>query len=431
MNPTITYVIVMAILVLLSGYFSATETAFSSLNKTRLKTMVEKGNKKASLALALAEQYDKLLSTILIGNNIVNISLSAIATVLFIRLLGGELGPTISTVVITVVVLIFGEITPKSLAKDSPEKFALFSAPLIRLLIWVLTPINFIFSLWKKLLTKLLKTEQKEKMSQEELLMFVEEVQQEGSIDDNEGDLLRNAIEFTERRAEDILTHRIDLEAVPIDATKEEIARKFAETRFSRILVYEETIDKIVGVIHQKDFYTASGITGKRMKDLITPTIYIQKAERINDLLRLLQKHKTHIAVVVDEYGGTLGIVTMEDILEELVGEIWDEHDEVVEYFTKVDEDTFSVDCSVNIDEFSRFFDDMKIESDSVSLGGLLMEIMECIPSVGDSVVYQNLEITVTETDGHRVARASVKVIPPAEESDEESEKREEANAEA
>ena len=294
-------IIIMVLLVMMSAYFSATETAFFSLNKTRLKTMAEDGNKKASLALKLEENYDKLISTILIGNNIVNIALASLVTIFFIHLLHDEsMGTTLSTVVITVAVLIFGEITPKSIAKDMPEKFAMFSAPFINLLIIILTPVNFIFSMWKKLVSKMFKVEENEKMSQEELLMFVDEVEQEGTIDEDEGDLIRNVIEFTETQAEDILTHRVDLEAVPMNADKEEISKKFQDTQFSRLLVYEESIDNIIGFILQKDFYTVDGITKASVKKLVKPVIFTQKTEMVNDLLKKLQVNKTHIAVVLD-----------------------------------------------------------------------------------------------------------------------------------
>ena len=403
-----TYIIIMVICVIMSAYFSATETAFSSLNKTRLKTLVEKGNKRAELTLALSEKYDKLISTILIGNNIVNILVASVGTVLFVKLLNdNELGATVSTVVVTVVILIFGEITPKSIAKDMPEKFAMFSTPFIRILIGLLTPVNFLFSLWKKLINKILKVEEDAKMSQDELLMLVEEVQQEGSIGESEGDLLRNAIEFTDREAEDILTHRVDLEAVSIDDTKEEIAQVFTQTGYSRLLVYEENIDTIVGVIHQKDFYVGTGITKKEINEIITPPLFIHKSEKISELLTLFQKEKSHIAIVIDEYGGTLGIVTMEDILEELVGEIWDEHDEIVEDFRKIQENSYYVDGNVNIDDFCEFFD-IETETDSVSLGGWVMEQLGSVPHKDDNFVYENLEITITETDAHRVVTVKV-----------------------
>ena len=403
------YILAMVFCVIMSAYFSATETAFSSLNRTRLKALSEKGNKKADLALSLEERYDKLISTILIGNNIVNIALASIGTLLFVKIMQGdqEAGAALSTAVVTVVVLIFGEITPKSIAKDNPEKFAMFSAPFLRLLMVLLTPVNFLFSLWKKLVSKLFKVSEDTKMSQEELLLLVEEVQQEGSIDESEGELLKNAIEFRDQVAEDILTHRTDLEAISVDTDKEEVARVFTQSRFSRLLVYEENIDNIVGVLNIKDFYMNSGITEKPLQEIMTPPIFIHQSEKIRDLLNQLRAAKTHIAVVVDEYGGTLGIVTMEDILEELVGEIWDEHDEVQESFKALNDNTYLADCMVNLDEFADCFD-VEIESESVSLGGWVMEQLGGIPEVGENFTYEHLHITVTELDAHRVSYVTV-----------------------
>lgn len=401
----------MLICIILSAYFSATETAFSSLNKTRLKVLAEKGSKRAQLAFDLAEKYDKLISTILIGNNIVNIAVSSIATLLFVELLG-NIGATVSTVVITILVLIFGEITPKSIAKDYPEKFAMFSAPLIHALMWVCAPLNFLFSQWKKLVGKLFKSSDDGKMSQEELLMLLEEVEQEGGLDEDEGELLRNAVEFGDLQAKDILTHRVDLEAVSVEAGKEEIANAFSESRFSRLLVYEESIDKIVGVIHQKDFYRGTGVISCSIRDIMAPPVFIYQTEKVDDLLRLLQSNKSHIAVVLDEYGGTLGIVTMEDILEELVGEIWDEHDEVEEVFRVLEENIYAVDAAVSLDDFCDQFD-VECESESVSLGGWIMEQMGCIPSQGDRFTYQNLNITITSLDDHRIESVRIQVLEP------------------
>lgn len=407
---------IMAALVIMSAYFSATETAFSSLNRTRLKAMSEK-NKRAALALRLEEKYDRLISTILIGNNIVNIAVASLGTVIFVNRYG-DIGATISTVVITIVVLIFGEISPKSVAKDSPEKFATFSAPIINAFIILLTPINFIFTQWKKFITKLLKIEEDAKMSQEELLLLVDEIEQEGSVDSEEGELIRNVIEFTEQDAEDILTHRVDVEAVDIDATAEEVAEVFYNTRFSRLLVYEENIDNVVGIIHLKDFMTPNG-DKKDIKSIMTEPLFVQKSVKINDLLKTLQQNKAHIAVVVDEYGGTLGIVTMEDILEELVGEIWDEHDEIVEDFKKLDENTYQVDGSVSFDDFADFFELENDETDSVSVGGWVTEQLDKLPEDGDKFVFENLDITILETESHRVNKLIV-VKTEEKENDEE-----------
>ena len=424
MDHHIIYIIIMSFCLIMSVYFSATETAFSTMSKTRMKAMAEKGNKRAALAVKLSDKYDKLLSTILIGNNIVNILLASLGTLLFAALLKNqELGSTVSTAVITVVVLIVGEITPKTAAKNRPEGFAMFSAPIIQFLIWILTPISFLFNLWQLLVGKIVRKDEDAKTSQEELLLIVDEVEQEGSIDNDEGDLLRNAIEFTERKAEDILTHRVDLEGIPRDATKEEVAEKFTETRFSRLLVYEDSIDKITGVIHLKDFYTKNGIIEEELETIITPPVYIHKTEKINELLKLLQTNKSHIAVVLDEYGGTLGIVTMEDILEELVGDIWDEHDEVVEEIVQLDETTYRVDCNTGLNTFCDEFD-IDIESESAtSVSGWLMEVLDKLPVIGDSFSFEYLDIQVTETDDHRPTYIRVIVNEPEDE-DEDSKKK-------
>ena len=416
-------VLVMVALVIMSGYFSATETAFSAVNKIKIKTLAEEGNRKAKLVLKLCDNYDRLISSILIGNNIVNIALSAIATVYFIKIMNDHTAaPTVATVVVTVVVLIFGEITPKSLAKDFPEKFAMFSAPIIRFFNGLLMPLNALFSVWKKLISKVIKkNEDDDKMSQEELLMFVEEVEQEGTIDKNESNLLRNAIEFTERRADDILTHRMDLEAVAIDTPIDEIADTFANSQFSRLLVYRDSIDTIVGVIHQKDFFGKQGVTTNDITTIMTPVVYVQHGERVNDLLMSLQKEKTHIAVVLDEYGGTLGIVTMEDILEELVGEIWDEHDEVEEEIQEIGENTYLVDCSTNLDDFCDQFD-LDLETESGTLAGYVMEKFGGLPEVGQNYTDEDMSITIREMDVQRIISAEVTIFPKKKEGDEEEE---------
>ena len=420
------HILVMVALVIMSAYFSATETAFSTVNKIKLKTLAEDGNRRAKLVLKLCDDYDRLISTVLIGNNIVNIALSAIATVYFMGIISNQTAaPTVSTVVVTVVVLIFGEITPKSLAKDFPEKFTMFSAPIIRMLIVVLLPLNAIFTAWKKLISKVIKkNEEDDKMSQEELLMFVEEVEQEGTIDKNESNLLRNAIEFTERRADDILTHRMDLEAVAIDTPVDEIADTFASSQFSRLLVYRDSIDTIVGVVHQKDFFGKNGITTDDITKIMTPVVYVQHSERVNDLLMSLQKEKTHVAVVLDEYGGTLGIVTMEDILEELVGEIWDEHDEVEEDIQEIGENTYLVDGSTNLDDFLDEVD-LDVETESGTLAGYVMEKFGGLPEEGQTYTDENMSITVREMDVQRIISAEITVFPKADEDGEDDDARE------
>ncbi len=403
------YIIAMAVLIMFSAYFSATETAFSSLNKTRIKTLCDKGNRKAKLVYSLDDKYDRLISTILIGNNIVNIATASIGTVLFVKIYG-DIGATISTVVVTIVVLIFGEITPKSVAKDCPEKFAMFSAPFMKLLMVIFLPFTLLFSAWKKLVSKLLKLEPNDKMSQEELLTLVDEVQQNGSIDEEEGELLHNAIEFTECTAQEILTHRVDLEAVAEDASKEEIADKFTETRYSRILMYKESIDNIIGVIHQKDFYCGTGVTEKNLSEILTPVVYVTLETSIIDILRQMQDEKIHIAVVIDEYGGTYGIVTMEDILEELVGEIWDEHDEVTEVFKKTGENTYKVSAIAELDEFFEHFEITDDETDSSTLNSWIVKKLGKVPRLGDSFTHQHITVTVSAISRHRASAVDVLV---------------------
>ena len=409
-SQLLTELLAMAICIAFSAYFSASETAFSSLNRARMKAMAEQGDKRAERALALAEQYDRLLSTLLIGNNIVNIAVASIGTVMFVRYYG-DLGATISTVVITIVVLIFGEISPKSLAKDSPERFAMLSAPLLRILMWVLAPLNFLFSQWKKLLTVIFRVKDDRKLTQQELLVLVDEVEQEGGIDRDEGELLRSAIEFPDQEAEDILTHRVDLEAVQMNASREEVAKVFRESRYSRLLVYGEDLDDIQGVIHLKDFCDAPA--GATLKDMMTSPLFVPPSVKISALLRQLQRSKSHVAVVSDEFGGTLGIVTLEDILEELVGEIWDEHDEVEEPVRQTGEGAYRISCAEGPEILKDLFHEDPGD-DNTTLGGWVAEQLGRIPVQGDTFLWEELKVTVTKTDGRRVLEVEVRKLDEA-----------------
>ncbi len=345
-----TMILVLVCLVFLSAYFSATETAFSSLNRIRLKNMASGGNRRAQTALSLSENYDELLSTILVGNNIVNIASASIATTLFVAALGDGAGPTVSTVVMTVVVLIFGEVSPKSLAKENAESFAMLSAPLLK-------PVNFLFTQLKKGLHKFFRVKSDYSMTDSELLTIVEEAEQGGGIDEDEGAMLRNVIEFDDIEAIDIMTPRVDVEAVSFDAKKDDVAALFRSTGFSRLPVYKETIDSIIGVIHEKDFYSFVWDTQQEIDSIIKPAEFIPPSMKVSALLKSLQQSKSHIAVIIDEFGGTEGIVTLEDVLEELVGEIWDEHDRVVQQgFQKVKEGEYRVFCSADLDDLFAFF---------------------------------------------------------------------------
>lgn len=403
---------IIVVCIIMSAYFSATETAFSSLNRIRVKNMAEKGNKKAELVMRLSENYDSLLSTILIGNNIVNITSASVATVLFVKLLGEEAGPSISTIVTTIVVLIFGEVSPKSIAKESPERFAMFSAPFLRVLMIVMTPFNFLFKKWKGLLSAIIKSDNKNTITEEELLTIVEEAEQEGGIDKQESSLIRSAIEFADLRAEDILTPRIDICAVSVNMSEEEIAEVFRKTAYSRLPIYEENIDHICGIIYHKDFYNYVYHKDREITSIIHAALFIAKNKKIDVLLRELQQKKLHIAVVLDEYGGTKGIVTLEDILEELVGEIWDEHDDIVEDMKKMSENEYVISGAANIEKVleeldqERHYEDI---SDAVTVSGWVMEIMGKIPEKGDSFQYRDFRGTILEMDGRRVGKIHMK----------------------
>ncbi len=404
-----TMILVLIGLIVLSGYFSATETAFSSLNRIRLKNMAAGGNKRAQTVFDLSENYDELLSTILVGNNIVNIASASIATTLFVRALGEDIGPTVSTVVMTVVVLIFGEVSPKSLAKENAESFAMFSAPFLRVLTVVLRPVNFLFSQLKKGLSRLFRTKSAYSMTDSELLTIVEEAEQGGGIDEAEGAMLRNVIEFDDIEAIDIMTPRVDVEAVPIDAKKDDVAQLFRSTGFSRLPVYRETIDSIVGVIHEKDFYGFVWDTEEEIDHIVKPAEFIPPSMKVSAVLKLLQQSKSHMAVIVDEFGGTEGIITLEDVLEELVGEIWDEHDQVVqEGIQKLKEGEYRVFCSADLDDLFEFFH-LECETDASTINGWILENLDRIPSVGDAFSFQGLTFTVARVDSNRTQEVLVR----------------------
>ena len=402
--------VIIIICIIMSAYFSATETAFSSLNRIRIKNMAEKGNKKAQLVLRLSENYDSVLSSILIGNNIVNIASASLATVLFVELLGAEAGPSVSTAVTTVVVLIFGEVSPKSIAKESPEAFAMFSAPILNMLVILLTPFNFLFRQWKKLLSLLIKSSDDDGITEEELLSIVEEAEQDGGINEQESMLICSAIEFTDQEAIDILTPRIDITAVPVTATKEEIAAVFAETAYSRLPLYEDSIDHIVGIIYQKDFHNYVYHTEKPVSDIIRPALFVPKSKKISILLKELQQKKLHIAVVLDEFGGTIGIITLEDILEELVGEIWDEHDEVSQDIEQKSENECIILGNANVDKLFETLEIDATEEDlqTITVNGWVMNQLGRIPAKNDTLEYKGYRFTVIEMDEKRVEKIYV-----------------------
>ena len=413
-SASIAMLVTLLILVAMSAYFSATETAYTSLNRIRLKTRADNGSRRAARTLELAEEYDKLLTTILIGNNIVNITATTVATVLCTKWFH-QYGPTVSTVALTVIILIFGEVTPKSMSKERPEDFAMFAQPLLKLFMVVLTPLNFLFTQWKKLMGKVFRPKGDDGITEEELVGMVDQAQTEGGLDEHESDLIRNAIEFNDLEVSEILTPRVDLTAADEDSSMEDLAALFAETGYSRIPLYHETVDNIVGVIHEKDFYAARYRGETMLSNIKSPVFYTTGNTRVFELLRILQKNKAHMAVVVDEYGGTEGIVTLEDILEELVGEIWDEHDEVIEIFQKQPDGSYLIACSADLDDMYDLFQ-VKGTCGAATVSGWVLEQVGKVPEVGDHFRAEGLDVTVTKVEHRRVLEIQVRVLEETEE---------------
>ena len=399
MDTYLSSVVAIILLVVLSGYFSATETAFTSLNRIKVKNLANDGDERAKKVLDLSENYDKLLTTILIGNNIVNIAMTAVSTVLFIELYG-DYGATVSTVVITIVVLIFGEISPKSLAKEAPESFAMFSAPIVKVIMVLLTPVNFVFSKWKQLITKIFNIGDEAPITGDEIRTIVEEAEVVGGIEAEQSELIQNAIEFNDLRAEDVLTPRVDMQAIDIQMSEDEVAEIFRRTGFSRLPVYEDDLDKILGVLNQKDFHNYIVGTKKTISDFVKPVAFVAGSMKIATLLKKLQAMKAHIAIIVDEYGGTEGLVTMEDIIEELVGDIYDEHDAIMsQEVTLLQNGSYRVMCNANIAKIFDFFGIDK-ELDVNTVNGWVVLELDKLPEKGDNfeAIYGNKHVKVRVT---------------------------------
>lgn len=416
------YIFSILSLLLLSAFFSATETAFTSLNRIKMKNMANDDVKNAKLVLKLEDRYDKLLSTILIGNNIANIGMTAIATVMFVALLGGSLGPTASTVVMTVAVLIFGEISPKNIAKEHPEGFALFAAPIMRGLMWLFTPLNVFFSLWKKLLGKLFGTQENGSYTEDELITIVEEAQIGGSIGKEQQELITNAIEFDDLEAIDVITPRVDIVAVELGTSVEEIGRTFKESGLSRLPVYEDDLDNIIGIINQKDFHNYVVGENRELEQYIKPVAYVAESIKAAVLLKKMQTKKTHIAIIVDEYGGTTGLVTMEDIIEELVGKIYDEHDAIeMREVTRLYDGSYSVAGGANVEKFFEMVGE-DIDINATTINGWVMIELDRLAKVGDTFTYRSrhkiFHVRVTRADERRALMVQIRIedIPEEDE---------------
>ena len=416
------YIFSILCLLLLSAFFSATETAFTSLNRIKMNNMANDDVKNAKLVLKLEDRYDKLLSTILIGNNIANIGMTAIATVMFVALLGGSLGPTASTVVMTVAVLMFGEISPKNIAKEHPEGFALFAAPIMRGLMWLFTPLNVLFSLWKKLLGKLFGTQENGSYTEDELITIVEEAQIGGSIGKEQQELITNAIEFDDLEAIDVITPRVDIVAVELGTSVEEIGRTFKESGLSRLPVYEDDLDNIIGIINQKDFHNYVVGENRELEQYIKPVAYVAESIKAAVLLKKMQTKKTHIAIIVDEYGGTTGLVTMEDIIEELVGKIYDEHDAIeMREVTRLYDGSYSVAGGANVEKFFEMVGE-DIDINATTINGWVMIELDRLAKVGDTFTYRSrhkiFHVRVTRADERRALMVQIRIedIPEEDE---------------
>jgi len=408
-REVIIQIIVLAVLILFSSFFSATETAFSSLNTIKLKHMAQNGHKLAKRTLNLSDNFNRVLTTILIGNNIVNIGAASLATVLFVKYWGNS-GVTISTAVMTTLVLIFGEITPKTIAKKIPEKFALAVTPVMIFLIFVLTPLNYIFGLWQNLMNKVFKFKKEAPTTEDELLTYVSEVQQEGGINENEGALIRSVIDFDDLKIEEIFTPRVRVVAVSTEDSIKKITHAFRTSGYSRLPVYDSSIDHIIGTINHKDFYNRVLLEKEALEDIIKQPVFVTEYMKVSHLLELLRENKSHMAVVKDEYGGTVGIVTMEDILEEIVGDIWDEHDEVIEEITRLDEYNYRVKGYADLEEiFEQLGIDEEVEYATVN--GWVQENLGRIPTIGDEFIYQNLRITVISADTKKVLEVNIEIL--------------------
>lgn len=412
MEPYYTKIIMLIVLVLLSGFFSATETAFSSLNKIRLKNLANNGSTRAKKTLELADNYSSLITTILVGNNIVNILSASLAAALFIDILGEESGIGVSTLVMTLVVLIFGEITPKNIAKEIAETYAMAVTPIMNLLMILLTPIVFIFNLWKIMLNRLFNFTKDEGVTSDELVTIIEEAEAEGDLKEHESDLIVAAIEFSDLEVKEILTPRVDVVAINKETPIDEIKNVFKENSFSRLPVYDGTIDNIVGIVHEKDFYHLYYTKDNAdidINSIIKDIIFTNPNIKVASLLKLLQASKSHIAVVIDEYGGTLGIITMEDILEELVGEIYDEHDEVEENYQRIDDNTILVECDSDVEDLFEYLglkETDEYEFNTVS--GWIIHMLDRMPKINDTFDYKNYTIIITDADNKKAIQAKV-----------------------
>lgn len=415
--------IAIACLLVMSALFSSMETAFSTVNKIRLKHQAANGSKKAERALKIAENFDKALTTILVGNNIVNILSSALGTVIFTELFGAA-GVAVATAVMTVLVLIFGEIMPKSFAKQHAESCALAFAGLLGAIMWLLTPISAIFAQLQKAMAKLSKGEDAPNFTEDELKYIINEIEDQGVLEEQESELVKSALEFDETTIEQILVPRVKVVAVERNDDVDEIMEIFIRDRYTRLPVYDKSIDNIIGLINEKDFFKLKFCSeGKpiNIEDIIQKALYVSEMKLISEVLYEMQRTKIHMAIVKDQYGGTSGIVTMEDIIEELVGEIYDETDEVVDNVVEVAKDMYEIQADLSINDMLEELElpDNLIETDSNTVGGWVMELFGRIPEEGATETSGMFTVTILESDEQSVSKVGIKLDMPKDNSEE------------
>ena len=423
MNESLRYLGI-ALLILVSAFFSGTEIAFASANPARLKS---KRQQKDSLSLSIAskivDDYENMLGAVLIGNNLANIAASSIATLIVIDLLG-EGYAWVATLAMTVLVLIFGEIIPKVLAKQFAEQFCTAVAIPIYILSLILKPITLIMTGLIGLLSKLWESSiaDPDAVSEDDFENIIDIVEDEGVLDEEQCDLLQNALDFDTVLAYEVITPRVDMDAIDIRDPYETNIRKIEDYIYSRIPVYEDTPDNIIGILHLNHFYKEF-VKGERVniRSLLLPVTYVHKTMPLPDVLEKMKETKSHMVVVLDEYGGTMGILTMEDVLEQLVGEIWDESDEIEREFVCIDDTHFEADGDMRIYDFFDEFDidideDEDFETDSATVGGWTITMLDGEVDEGDSFTFENLKITVKKAEEHRIERIEVEKLPEEEE---------------
>ena len=406
------------ICVLLSAFFSSIETAFSTVNSIRMSHEAENGNRRAKNVVYITDRYDKALTAILIGNNIVNIGCSSIATVLCMNLFG-DAGAAISTGAVTLIVLTFGEIIPKCLAREHADGFAMSTAGIMRVIMTLFTPLVFVFMKVKELALNLVrKRDDRPSVTEDELKYIIDSIEEEGVLEQQERELVKSALDFDEKTVQEVLTPRVDMTAIDMDDSAEEIRRTIIEERYSRIPVYQNSIDNIVGILHTRDYLEAL-LSGENfdLKDIIQPAYYVYKNKRLSYVFNDMKHKRQNLALVTDDHGGILGMVTTEDLVEELVGEIWDEDEEIEAPYREIGDDTLELSGDYDLEDLAELIgiDESRFESESVSVGGWIFERLGKIPDEGESFEFEGFVFTITQVSEQRITKLTLKKLERAD----------------